>query len=154
MQVVQPMTVEADQVFRRLAPERWNAQKAFVQRVAADYVIPNTVFTSVTVNRSERTAAHTDANDYRPGFGVMCVLEGGRYYGGELIFPKYRTAVDMRTGGVCLADVHEWHGNAPIVGRKFVRLAFIFYARERMHLCSSVEQERERAALLLGEVVA
>jgi hypothetical protein len=42
----------------------------------------------------------------------MAVLEGGRYFGCELTFPKYRTAVDMCTGGLCLADVHEWHGNA------------------------------------------
>ena len=133
-----PLAVEVNRVFRELAPDRWEAQRAYVETISPDFVIPGTVFTSITVNRNERTAAHTDANDYKPGLGVMAVLEGGHYDGGELIFPKYRTAVDMRTGGVCLADVHEWHGNARFVGRRFLRLSFVFYARERMHLCPSL----------------
>lgn len=135
-----------NRVFQQLAPERWGAQRQFVDTIPPDFVFPGTVFTSVTVNRSERTAAHTDANDYRDGLGVMSVVEGGRYYGCELIFPKYRTAVDMRTGGVCFADVHELHGNAPLIGHRFVRLAFVFYAREHMNDCGTIAQERERAA--------
>jgi hypothetical protein len=141
-----PFVTAVDRVFYHLAPERWQAQHDFVSTVPPDFVIPDTVFTSVTVNRSERTATHTDQHDYPPGLGVMSVLEGGRFYGCELIFPKYRTAVDMRTGGVCLADVHEWHGNANLIGeRGFVRLAFVFYAREHMDRCVTLEGERLRA---------
>jgi Oxygenase domain of the 2OGFeDO superfamily len=144
----QPLVTAVDAIFREFAPERWQAQRQFVDTLAPAFVIPATVFTSVTVNRSERTACHTDDHDYRPGLGVMSVLEGGQFYGGELIFPKYRTAVDMRTGGVCLADVHEQHGNAPLLGHRFVRLSFVFYAREQMDVCGTVEEERRRAARL------
>jgi hypothetical protein len=82
--------------------------------------------------------------------GVMAVLEGGHFGGGELIFPRYRTAVDMRTGGLCLADVHELHGNAPMWGRRFTRLSLVFYARERMVDCGTPAEEREHAARLLS----
>jgi len=75
-QAARPLVVEVNRLFRELAPERWQAQREFAERVSPDFVIPGTVFTSVTVNRSERTAAHMDAHDYRPGFGVMAVLEG------------------------------------------------------------------------------
>jgi hypothetical protein len=137
-----PLVGEVDRVFHQWAPERWQAQRQFVDTVAPDFVIPGTVFTSVTVNRSFRTSAHRDDGDYRPGLGVMAVLQGGRYHGCELIFPRYRTAVDMRTGGVCLADVHELHGNAPLTpDGGFVRLAFVFYAREHMHQCGTLEDE-------------
>lgn len=147
---MRPLVAAADQAFRQWAPDRWEAQKAFVNRVSRDFVIPDTVFTSVTVNRSVRTAAHTDRHDYRPGMGVMAVIEDGRFYGGELIFSKYRTAVDMRTGGVCLADVHELHANAPMVGERFVRWSFILYARDGMGRCAaSVEAERVRAAAMV-----
>ena len=142
-----PFINAVDRVFHQLAPERWQAQHDFVSTVPPDLVIPETVFTSVTVNRSERMAAHADQHDYRPGLGVMAVLEGGQFYGGELIFPKYRTAVDLRTGGVCLADVHELHGNAPLNGEPgFVRWSFVFYARERMNRCRTLEGENLRAA--------
>jgi len=52
----------------------------------------------------------------------------------------------MRTGGVCLADVHEWHGNARLSGDgPFDRLSFIFYAREHMDQCGTLDEERRRA---------
>jgi hypothetical protein len=146
LDAVLPLAVEVDRVFQQLAPKRWGAQRRFIDRVPLDFVVPDTVFTSVTVNKNERTAAHTDEHDYSDGLGVMTVLEGGHYDGGELVFPKYRTAVDMRTGGVCLADVHELHGNARFVGRTFTRLSFVFYAREHMDQCGTVEQEREHMA--------
>lgn len=147
----QPFFVAASQTFEALAPDRWAAQRDFVDDVAKDFSISDTVFTTVTVNRSWRTAAHRDAEDYRPGLGVMAALEGGHYAGCELIFPKYRTAVDLRTGGLLLADVHELHGNAPLVVRPpHQRLSFVFYAREKMQLCGSAAEELERAKQLPG----
>jgi hypothetical protein len=141
---LQPLIVAVNDIFQKLAPDRWQAQHEYV-RCAPDFVIPGTVFTSVTINRSERTAGHRDSNDYRRGFGVMVVLEGGHYNGAELIFPRYRIAVDMRERGVCLADVHELHGNAPQIDHKdSVRFAFVFYSRDRMHECGTVEEEKQR----------
>jgi hypothetical protein len=149
LDLVLPLALEVNRVFQQFAPERWHAQAQFIETVSPAFVIPGTVFTTITVNLNARTATHMDDNDYRPGLGVMTVLEGGNFQGAELIFPKFRTAVDMRTGGVCLADVHEWHGNARFVGHNFKRLSFIFYAREHMDTCGTVEQERERGANLV-----
>lgn len=141
-----PFVTEVSRQFERLAPERWAAQRAFVDDVSPDFYIPGTVFTTMTVNRSWRTKGHRDDEDYRPGFGVMAALEGGHYAGCELIFPKFRTAVDMRTGGLCLADVHELHGNGPLVVRPpHQRLSFVFYARERMRVCGSAADELTHA---------
>ncbi len=141
-----------NRLFRKLAPERWEAQRQFVEGISKDFVIKGTVFTTVTVNQTWRTAAHRDKEDYAPGMGVMAVLEGGRYEGCELIFPRYRTAVDMRTGGLCLADVHEVHGNAPLVGLpgQYRRLSFVLYARTKMTECGTAEEEHERAVTMVG----
>jgi hypothetical protein len=138
--------VEVNRIFREFAPDRWRAQHEYIQCIEPAFVIPGTVFTSVTLNHTERTAAHTDAHNYRLGLGVMAVLESECYYGAELIFPRYRIAVDMRAGGVCLADVNEVHGNAPLVGDNCVRFSFVFYCRNGMHQCGTMEEEeRERA---------
>lgn len=146
-QQVLPYIQKVDQIFKQYAPENWEAQKRFVDRVHPDFVIPSTIFTTLTINRNFRTAVHKDAGDYVNGLGCMTAMEGGSYSGGELIFPKYRCAVDMRTGGVCMADVHQFHSNAPLVGvpGQFVRISSVFYCRAGMSQCGSSKFEEERA---------
>lgn len=146
-QQVLPYIQKVDEVFKQYAPENWESQKKFVERVHPDFVIPGTTFTTLTVNRNWQTACHRDAGDYRNGLGCMTAMEGGSYSGGELIFPKYKCAVDMRTGGVCLADVHQIHSNAPLVGTPghWVRISTVFYCRSGMAQCGSAKFEEERA---------
>jgi hypothetical protein len=86
----------------------------------------------------------------REGFGVLTVLHAGTYTGGHLVFPKYRVAVDLRTGGVLLADVHEAHGNTPLIGTpgSFVRLSLVCYYRAGMRACGSASEENARAKRL------
>ena len=142
-----PFIRAADATFAELAPDRYAAQRAVVERTSPDFVIHGTAFTTVTVNKNWQTALHVDRGDYRPGFGVMSALRHKRYDGGFLVFPKYRVAVDMRTRGVLLADVHQWHGNTPIFKRDpdCERLSTVLYYRESMHKCGSAAEELERA---------
>jgi hypothetical protein len=137
-----PFVAAMDRRYRRHAPDRYAIQRAFSDGVSPDYRIADTAFTTLTINRSVRTPAHRDQGDYG-GFAAMAILEGGRFGGGELAFPLYRTAVDLRTGGLLLADVHEVHGNAPIVGEpgEYERISVIAYAREGMSACASVSEE-------------
>jgi hypothetical protein len=118
-----------------------------VEKTSKDFVIPGTVFTTVTVNRNWQTAVHQDKGDLKAGFGVMSVLEHGKYTGGILVFPKYGVGVDMRERDICFADVHQWHGNTPIKGipDAHERISCVFYYRENMQYCGTVEQEREFA---------
>jgi len=144
--------------------ERWEAQfkkasqtpLAFLMRTPEGH----TPFTTITCNRSFRTAAHVDKNDLKEGFGVMCCL--GDFEGCDLVFPRYRTAVRYREGDVILANVHQVHGNTPLLnpdgsepklGREPERLVSVFYYRENMDQCeSTIEKEhafinnRERGA--------
>lgn len=142
-----PYIQKVNDVFKQYAPENWESQRKFIEQVHPDFVIPGTIFTTLTVNRSWRTACHRDAGDYQNGLGCMSAMEGGRYEGGELIFPKYRCAVDMRTGGVALADVHQIHANAPLIGvpGQWLRVSCVFYARSGMAQCGSNAFELERA---------
>lgn len=154
MQVL-PYIQKVSRLFKEHAPAQFEAQRAFVEQVHPDFVIPGSIFTTLTINRDWQTACHQDAGDFRSGLGCMSALEGGKYTGAELIFPKYRAAVDMRTGGVCLADVHEIHGNAPIVGTpgQYVRISAVFYCREAMIQCGSKEFEHQRA-IAIGDKLA
>jgi hypothetical protein len=142
-----PFVRAVARVFQEEAPERFSNQNAMIRRTHPDFYIHGTPFTTITVNKNWQTAVHKDAGDYPDGFGVMAVLQAGKYEGANLVFPQYRVAVNMRTRGVCLADVHEWHGNTPIRGVPglFERISCVFYFRENMWKCGSAAQELERA---------
>lgn len=146
-----PMFQEVDRLFAAEVPDRYAAQKAFIERTHPAYVIHGTAFTTVTVNRNWQTAVHTDAGDLKEGFGVMSAIRAGEEFQGcYLCFPQYRVAVDMRTTDVCFADVHEWHGNTGIKGfpGRWTRLSMVFYYREKMQHCGSPDEELERAKVL------
>lgn len=142
-----PYIKAVDRAFAEAVPDRYSAQQEVINRTSPDFYIRNTAFTTITVNRNWPTAIHKDEGDYEPGFGVMSVSEAGHYDGGYLVFPQYRVAVDMRMGGVCLADVHEYHANTEIIGTlgSFLRLSTVFYYRAGMVKCGSAGDELERA---------
>lgn len=142
-----PFVQHVSDQFMMNVPDRYAAQQKYIQQTHPDFFIPGTVFTTVTVNKNWQTAVHQDQGDLKQGCGVMAVLQAGVYDGCYLCFPKYRVAVDMRLGGVCFADVHEWHGNTPLIGKpgRFERISCVFYYRQRMHECGSGLQEADRA---------
>jgi hypothetical protein len=142
-----PFIRSIDAAFRDNVPDRYAVQRAAIARTHPDFYIHGTVFSTITVNKNWQTAVHKDAGDFAAGFGVMTALRAGRYEGCYLVFPKFRVAVDMRTRGVLMADVHQWHGNTPLIGRagKFERISCVFYYREKMGQCGSAEQELARA---------
>lgn len=149
-----PFVHEIDACFAAHAPERYAAQRAVIARTHPAWVIPGTVFSTITVNKNYAAACHQDAGDLREGFGVMTALRAGRYAGGVTYWPAFKTGVRMDTGDVCLADVHEWHGVTTIVGTpgRYERVSCVFYLREKMCRCGSPEQELVRAkARKLGE---
>lgn len=142
-----PYIQYVSELFRATVPDRYAAQLKATQATHPDFVIPGTVFTTVTVNLNFRTACHLDGNDLHEGFGVMSVVRAGHYTGGVTCWPQYGVGVDLRTSDVVFADVHEWHANTPMVGPpgRFERLAMVFYYREDMHRCGSAADELERA---------
>lgn len=142
-----PLIRAVDAVFAAVAPERYAVQRALAAKTSPDFAIHGTAFTTVTVNRNWQTAVHKDAGDLPAGFGVMTALAAGSYDGGYLVFPRYRIAVDMRTCDVLCADVHQWHGNTPLVGvpGRFERISCVYYYRRNMILCGTAQQELEAA---------
>ena len=135
--------------FKAQAPNRWAAQKKFVDGTGIysnGWTLGDTVFTTITVNRNWRTAAHKDAGDFPQGFGNLTVIEGDPYEGGYTGFPQYRVAVDVRTGDFLAMDVHQWHCNTEIapLGDDYERISVVCYARVRMQHCESKAAEHQK----------
>jgi len=143
-----PFLQEVSDVFKDHVPHRHKAQKIKCDLSHQDYIIPGTVFTSITVNRNFRVACHYDAGDLKEGFGCLSAITKGEYEGSYTVFPAHRVGVDLRTGDVLLADVHELHGNTPYrrcVPGKYERVAMVMYYREGIVECESLKDEIKRA---------
>jgi len=142
-----PVVRRVDSFYEALLPENYAAQKAEAERTSPDFVIPNTSFTTVTVNKNWQTAAHTDQGDFDGGFGNLVAIRKGRYEGGYTILPQWRCGVDVENGDILLMDVHRVHGNTPIkkIDPGATRLSLVMYYRADMILCASEAEEISRA---------
>ena len=143
-----PFLQSLNRGFKELLPWRWQNQKNAIDKIDPAYVVPGTVFTTITVNKTFRTAAHYDAGDFTDGLSNLLVLSNnGNYSGGYLVFPEYRIAVNVRPGDLLLVNNHEiMHGNTPIVthDEEAERISLVCYLREKMLELGSKEYEDHR----------
>lgn len=143
-----PFLQSLNKGFKKLLPKRWAAQKAAIDKIDSRFVVPDTVFTTITVNKTFRTAAHRDAGDFSDGLSNLLVLSNdGNFTGGYLIFPEYRIAVNVRPGDLLLVNNHEIiHGNTEIIpgSKESERISLVCYLREKMLELGSYEYENAR----------
>ena len=156
-----PFLQKIDSLFEKLIPE--SHQKQLHRANEKPHLkIPNTCFSTVTINRNFRTALHRDAGDFREGFGNLTVIEQGKYHGGYTVFPQFGVGINLRNNDFCAMDVHQWHANTPLyeteedkkynetiisdfkdnpeVGtaglyQKYTRISFVCYLREKLINC-------------------
>jgi hypothetical protein len=135
-----------DEVFKQYAPHRYKIQKGMAEASSEDFIIKDTAFTTVTVNKNFRTAAHKDKGDLKEGFGNLGVISRGKYNGFITVLPRYGVGLDINHGDVALFDVHEVHGNTePEKISYFERISIVCYYREKMIYCGNKQYELDRA---------
>ena len=146
-----PYVRKLDKLFSELLPERYAYQKACAESLDPAFRVGgDTVFTTLTVNKSFRTAAHFDAGDLHQGFSNLNVFSGkGDFTGGYLVLPEYRVAVNIRPGDLLLINNHfGLHGNTEIKpaveGEPFERMSLVAYFREDLLEVGSWEYETAR----------
>lgn len=141
-----PILKLVDMKYAELMPEEYGRQRDLVSKTSPDFVIKGTVFTTVTVNKNWQTAVHKDKGDFKNGFGNLTALRKGTFTGGFLVLPRWDVGFDIQNGDLLLMDVHQWHGNTPIVkdDPKAVRLSLVMYYREKMIHCKSMKEELKK----------
>ena len=157
-----PFLQKIDKLYKQLTPEAYQRQLDRANKKPL-FKIPNTSFSTVTINRNFRTALHRDAGDYRDGFGNLTVIERGKYHGGYTVFPQFGVGINLRNNDFVAMDVHQWHANTqmyeteedkeynkaipkvykdnPDVGTAgiyelYTRISFVCYLREKLIHCS------------------
>lgn len=142
-----PFLQSLNRGFKELLPWRWSNQRKAADKIDPRFLVPETVFTTITVNKSFRTACHYDAGDLSDGLSNLLVLGDGEYTGGYLVFPQYRVAVNVRPGDLLLVNNHEIiHGNTEIKlnHEKAERISLVCYFREAMLDLKSWDYEQLR----------
>ena len=158
-----PFIQRIDELFQELIP---NAHMRQLERanLTNNFKIPNTAFSTVTINRNFRTALHRDAGDFKGGFGNLTVIERGKYHGGYTVFPQFGIGIDLRNNDFVAMDVHQWHSNTELyetesdklfnstlksefndnseigtagIYEKYTRLSFVCYLREKIINCDN-----------------
>ena len=147
---VYPIIKFVDNNFAELVPDQYALQRGVADDTSKDFVIPNTAFTTVTLNQNWQTAVHKDNGDFEKGFGNLVALRRGIYEGGYFVLPEWKVAIDMQNCDLLLVNVHKWHGNTPInkISKDALRVSLVMYYRKKMIECGSHEEERIRAANL------
>lgn len=143
-----PFVKAVNGLYAQLCPEHYAKQIAIAKGTNRNYVIADTAFTTVTVNRNFQTAVHKDSGDLPDGFGNLCVYRTGEWTGSYFCLPEYRVAIDMQNTDMLFVDVHTWHGNTPFHNLNpeagDMRIAFVMYYREYMMKCDSPSKELEK----------
>jgi hypothetical protein len=147
-----PFVKAVDDLYKELCPEHYERQLNIAQGTNRNYVIGDTTFTTVTVNRNFQTAVHKDSGDFMRGFGNLCVYREGDWGGSYFCLPEFRVAIDMQSTDMLFVDVHRWHGNTPFVGLKEgdIRIAFVMYYREYMINCKQPAEELQKTKMDQG----
>jgi len=163
-----PFIQKIDSLFKQLVPEAHQNQWDRAS-LKPHLKIPETSFSTVTINRNFRTALHRDAGDFKGGFGNLTVIEQGSYHGGYTVFPQFGIGIDLRNHDFVAMDVHQWHANTPLyeteddkranaqitsdfkdnpaVGTAglytpYTRISFVCYLREKIATCPDVIDPR------------
>lgn len=171
-QTLWPLFQYIGQQFKEHVPDRYANQLQAAAETSPEWVIPGTVFTTITINNTYPTGVHQDKGDLDSGFSTLAVFRNGEYEGGWICFPEYRVGVDMKDGDLLLMDAHAWHGNTRMLPEPkrnwrgylqedpgYERISVVSYFRTRMIHCGNAADEAERArinaenrsAALLGE---
>ena len=140
-----PFVEHISELYKELCPEHYTIQKKYCVATNQSYIIGNSAFTTVTVNKNFRTALHKDSGDLSKGFGNLIAYREGDWSGSYFILPEFGVGIDLHNGDCLFVDVHRWHCNTEYInfnpenGDK--RISFVMYYREQMISCNSPSNE-------------
>jgi hypothetical protein len=147
-----PFVKHIDKLYAELCPVHYARQIEIANATNRNYVIADTSFTTVTVNKNFQTAVHKDSGDFMQGFGNLCVYREGHYEGCYFCLPEYAVAIDMHNTDMLFVDVHKWHGNTPFKNASpdYLRVSFVMYYRENMIHCKQPSEELKHVKHITG----
>lgn len=136
-----PFIQRCSKLYKKLGGDYYKRQQYEYDKVHPEMKIPDTVFTTVTVNYNWRTACHTDTGDYSKGLGNL-IVTGKNFEGCYLGFPQFKVCIKVEPGDFLLMDVHQYHSNTELklLTDDGYRISYVLYLREHMSRCKKKKQ--------------
>jgi hypothetical protein len=146
-EALKELAIVVSECFREIAPKRWEKQQFAYDWVNCAWRIPETVFTTITVNDNFTIRGHKDAGDLVEGLGALAYIYDGRLKGGYVVMPNYDIAFQPGHGDILLMNVHEYHGVTQFLSLKEGghRYSLVFYLREKLICCGDPAHEEANA---------
>lgn len=141
LELGRPFVDYIDSKYKELCPKQHAAQLKTANETNANYVLWDTAFSTITVNKNFRTAVHQDGGDHPEGFGNLFVYREGDWDKGYFTLPEWGIGMDMQNQDMLFVDVHRFHGNEeynnfdPENGD--LRISFVLYYRTGLRTCKS-----------------
>ena len=147
-----PYLKHLSKAFKDMLPWRYGNQKAAADKIDQRFLVPDTPFSTITVNRNFRTAAHYDPANMDNGFANICVFSNSdNYRGAYLVFPEIGYAVDVRPGDLLFVNnMAGLHGNTELIldDPTAERISIIAFFHEGMLTLGTKEYEDARKAFV------
>ena len=143
-----PYLEKLAEAFKEMLPWRYGNQMRAAQKVDPRFLVPNTPFSTITVNRNFRTAAHYDPANMDDGFANICVFSNSdNYKGAYLVFPEIGYACNIRPGDLLFVNnMAGLHGNTELIldDPNAERISIIAFFHEGMLSLGSWNYEQTR----------
>lgn len=119
-------------LYKKVCPAAYKRQAKFCTQIEKDLLIPDTVFSTITINKNFRTCTHTDKGDFGDAMSVL-LISGSKFRGGYLGFPRLGVLIHCKPGDILFMDSHEPHCNTDITYHQDgVRYSIVCYVRTNM----------------------
>ena len=133
-QTIYPLSKFISELYFIYFPDKWYRQYEIYKNSPQQFVIPETNFSTITINFDYRTAIHCDKGDSKEGLTCFTIKSCGEWSGGELCFPGYDLGLNIEQGDICIFNPHVAHCNNKLEGSG--RMSFVLYLREKMNKCN------------------
>lgn len=130
-----PFFQECDKIQQQLVPDKHKLQLNQALKTP-EFIIPNTSYSTCTLNYNYSTNYHTDKGDFKDGFGNLIVIDDDNYTGGYFKIPSYNVCFNVKRGDFLAVNVHVPHATTEIIPIKkdYQRLSVVLYLREKMEV--------------------
>ena len=143
-----PFVEFIDKKYKELCPEHHSRQLKTANETNANFVLWDTAFSTITVNKNFRTAIHQDQGDHPEGFGNLFVYREGDWTRGFFTLVEYGIGVDMQNQDMLFVDVHKWHSNDEFKDfdedKGHLRISFVLYYRSGLRKCEQPSVQMEK----------
>lgn len=135
------LATKMSELYKELDPIEYQYQLDEYNKIDNRFKIPNSIFTTITINYNLQCKPHTDKGNYRQK-SIILVL--GKFNGCSLIIDDIE--YKLENNDFMIIDGSKIHYNTPLIDGE--RISLVFYIRDGMSNCHQEKWVKNKLFLL------